>query len=68
LFSGVLTPVRSTVPDRLGRNVRQHEKQKFFCFFFSKKEDASFSEEKEAKRLLFLSPLRSAWLNTRRCR
>jgi hypothetical protein len=27
---------------------------KFFCFFFSKKEDSSFSEEKEAKRLLSL--------------
>jgi hypothetical protein len=26
---------------------------KFFCFFFSRKEESSFSEEKEAKRLLF---------------
>jgi hypothetical protein len=26
----------------------------FFASFFSKKEDSSFSEEKEAKRLLFL--------------
>jgi hypothetical protein len=25
----------------------------FFASFFSKKEDSSFSEEKEAKRLLF---------------
>jgi hypothetical protein len=28
----------------------------FFASFFSKKEDSSFSEEKEAKRLLFLVP------------
>jgi hypothetical protein len=28
----------------------------FFASFFSKKEDSSFSEEKEAKRLLFPRP------------
>jgi hypothetical protein len=28
--------------------------KRFFASFFSKKEDSSFSEEKEAKRLLFL--------------
>jgi hypothetical protein len=28
----------------------------FFASFFSKKEESSFSEEKEAKRLLFLVP------------
>jgi hypothetical protein len=32
----------------------------FFASFFSKKEDSSFSEEKEAKRLLFLRAL-PAW-------
>jgi hypothetical protein len=29
----------------------------FFASFFSKKEESSFSEEKEAKRLLFLRRL-----------
>jgi hypothetical protein len=28
----------------------------FFASFFSKKEDSFFSEENEAKRLLFLGP------------
>jgi hypothetical protein len=30
------------------------ENKSFFASFFSKKEESSFSEEKEAKRLLFL--------------
>jgi hypothetical protein len=30
------------------------KRKSFFASFFSKKEDSSFSEEKEAKRLLFL--------------
>jgi hypothetical protein len=34
--------------------VTQLRSKSFFASFFSKKEDSSFSEEKEAKRLLFL--------------
>jgi hypothetical protein len=34
--------------------MRDDRDKSFFASFFSKKEDSSFSEEKEAKRLLFL--------------
>jgi hypothetical protein len=36
------------------------ENESFFASFFSKKEESSFSEEKEAKRLLFLVRLHGA--------
>jgi hypothetical protein len=34
--------------------LRSNRNKSFFASFFSKKEDSSFSEEKEAKRLLSL--------------
>jgi hypothetical protein len=34
--------------------VERRWNKSFFASFFSKKEDSSFSEEKQAKRLLFL--------------
>jgi hypothetical protein len=40
----------------------QHQETKVFLLLFSKKEDSSFSEEKEAKRLLFSGAAETAWL------
>jgi hypothetical protein len=43
------------------RRTPRTEIKSFFASFFSKKEESSFSEEKEAKRLLFLGRFKGTW-------
>jgi hypothetical protein len=52
-------PATGGVLTRAGIEAQQDIK--FFCFFFSKKEDSSFFEEKEAKRLLNLFAFSGLW-------
>jgi hypothetical protein len=58
-------PPERAYPADTGLSVRSGARDKsFFASFFSKKEDSSFSEEKEAKRLLLpgASPRDPGWL------